>query len=64
MYILINPVFYNEVLSTLERARTENIGNENMILEINSLKWVTALKNWNMFISQGLILKGDKTSWV
>ena len=31
-------VFYDEVIGTLQRALEENIGLENMVLEINSLK--------------------------
>ena len=31
-------VFYDEVMVTIERALSENIGLDNMIVEINSLK--------------------------
>lgn len=32
------PVYYTELIDTLQRASDENIDNENLILEINSLK--------------------------
>ena len=42
IYIIVNlilfSVFHDEVLVTLERALTENVGFDNMVLEINSLK--------------------------
>ena len=39
---LLVLVFFDEVIGTLERALEENIGYDNMVLEINSLKYVSS----------------------
>lgn len=36
----LSLVFQNEVLGTLQRGEEENISCDNLVLEINSLKWV------------------------
>ena len=36
--LLYYSVFFEEVISTLERDLVENIGRDNMILEVNSVK--------------------------
>ena len=36
-------VFYSELLDTLVKAKEDNYNTENLILEINSLKWVLHL---------------------
>ena len=46
---LVFVVFYDEVLSTLERALRENISKENMILEINSVKYVKSVYHYLTF---------------
>ena len=37
-WVIVISVFYDELVSTLIRAEEENIGNDNLVLEINSLK--------------------------
>jgi len=34
------PVYYTEMIDTIQRSKDENISCENLILEINSLKYV------------------------
>ena len=50
--MLVFAVFFDEVIGTLERAITENIGMDNLVLEINSLKLVhnSPLENFLVLI--------------
>lgn len=39
--------FYLEVLDTLKRAQEEAVSTENLVLEINSLKYASFFKNYS-----------------
>ena len=50
MYCVV--VFYDEVLQTLQRASTEKISAENIILDINSLKLVLSVNQQPLWLFQ------------